>query len=75
MTYKYASFLSLQFVVSVYQELGIRTRFGCETRAAVIHKHITGNKAVVLCKQMAGNKGSKQKAENKDTVLCFFAQG
>ena len=31
MTYKYASFLSLQFVVSVYQELGIRARFGCET--------------------------------------------
>ena len=31
MTYKYASSLSLQFVVSVYQELGIRARFGYET--------------------------------------------
>ena len=27
----YASFLSLQFVVSLYQELGIHARFGCET--------------------------------------------
>ena len=31
MIYKYASFLSLQFVVSVYQELRIRASFGCET--------------------------------------------
>ena len=38
MTYKYASFLSLQFVVSVYQELGIRARFGCETSVKVDKK-------------------------------------